>query len=229
MNKAVFLSAILIVTLVGLLSTGLQAVNFTDANPIPEAYAKLTIDSSSTYTTDTFTINFSVETNWSYYTFFYSLDGSEKMPIDNMIIVSKEGISGHEPAMYKTILNGNCTLSSLSEGYHTLTVYQISHYSGDPQYGGKTYSANTQFKINTTSTPHNNPSLTASLTPTTAAINTPTQQQTLKPTLTDNIIDSPTTSYPQNTQIIITTIAIILIAFTGLLSYYILKIYFKKI
>jgi hypothetical protein len=85
MNKAVFLSAILIVTLVGLLSTGLQAVNFTDANPIPEAYAKLTIDSSSTYTTDTFTINFSVETNWSYYTFFYSLDGSEKMPIENMI------------------------------------------------------------------------------------------------------------------------------------------------
>jgi hypothetical protein len=46
----------------------------------------------------------------------------------------------------KTV-TGNCILGNLSQGWHNVTVYEISHLNDDPRNEEIVYSANVQFKI----------------------------------------------------------------------------------
>lgn len=44
-------------------------------------------------------------------------------------------------------VTGNCVLGNLSQGWHNVTVYEISHVNDDPQKEEIIYSASAQFEI----------------------------------------------------------------------------------
>jgi hypothetical protein len=122
----------------------------------PPAKTVMTIETPQniTYNANTITLHFTVETNWAV-PYFYSLDGQEWKPIDNITTVSKELLpdwerwwDGQTPIYRKTLV-GTCVLSNLSEGGHDLTVYQIYIRYPDqtPQDGNLVHSANVQFSV----------------------------------------------------------------------------------
>jgi len=128
---------------------GTQFVNLGRANPIPTSYTEMTIyPQNKTYNVDIITLNFYVETN-TWLNFFYSLDGQKLEPVDNITIVSEELMNpGRNPTIYRTTLKGSCILSNLSQGWHNITVYQISPYpTEDQQNGAIFHSANAKFLI----------------------------------------------------------------------------------
>jgi len=144
----------LIVALLITAGAGTELVNFGMANPIPELYTKLTIESpqNTTYNVNTVTLNFSVESlsffQWRH--FSYSLDGKELKRIANLTVDSEEFIPVN-PGIYSENITGNCVLPDLSEGLHNLTVYLIRDAStADIHYGEIVPLANASFNIDTT-------------------------------------------------------------------------------
>ena len=143
----------LIVALLITAGAGTELVNFGMANPIPELYTKLTIESpqNTTYNVNTVTLNFSVESlnffQWRH--FSYSLDGKELKRIANLTVDSGEFIPVN-PGIYKENITGNGVLPELSEGLHNLTVYLIRDAStADIHYGETVPLANASFIIDT--------------------------------------------------------------------------------
>jgi hypothetical protein len=110
---------------------------------------------NSTYVTNYLTLRFSVETNLGLL-YFYSLDGQERREI-NTTTVSKVPLPEYPPFIDGTLWNrrteqGNVTLPYLSEGYHTLTIYQIYPLSpSHPEDGNVVSSALINFNITSNS------------------------------------------------------------------------------
>jgi hypothetical protein len=112
-----------------LLSTmcGTSIVKPVNANPIPSPYTEIVIESpkNTTYNGSTVFLNIHVDTTYSY-SFFYSVDGQEMKPLENITVISSTNINaGKNPPIYRTVLNGS-TLINISEGKHNITVCQIN-------------------------------------------------------------------------------------------------------
>jgi hypothetical protein len=131
---------------------GTQLVNLAKSNPLPPMYTKITIEKplNTTYNVNTIPLVFAVDTDYSLNSYFYSLDGQERKPVENTVTILQEDINlGKSPPIIRTVLNGSCTLHNLSKGWHNVTVYQISHLiGGDPEYEIP-FSESIQFKIET--------------------------------------------------------------------------------
>jgi hypothetical protein len=163
MKKAVVLMFIMVLSFFA--TDGLQLVNFAKANPLPPMYTEITIDKpvNTTYNVNIVHAIFSVDTDYSLNSYFYSLDGQPRKSVENITIFLQEDINiGKNPRINRTVVNGSFVLSGLSEGWHNLTIYQISHLiGGDPDYqishliGGDPdceipFSESIQFKTDTT-------------------------------------------------------------------------------
>jgi hypothetical protein len=113
---------------------GIQCTKFGTADPYPNFYTKITIESpqNTTYNVNTVTLNFSVESLnlFSYLNFSYSLDGQDLRAIENISTVSQDFIPIN-PGVYGTTLTGSLVFSNLTGGWHNITVYQIK-YSATP-------------------------------------------------------------------------------------------------
>jgi hypothetical protein len=151
MKKAVVLMFIMVLSFFA--TDGLQLVNFAKANPLPPMYTEITIDKpvNTTYNVNIVHAIFSVDTDYSLNSYFYSLDGQPRKSVENITIFLQEDINiGKNPRINRTVVNGSFVLSGLSEGWHKLTIYQISHLiGGDPDYEIP-FSESIQFKTDTT-------------------------------------------------------------------------------
>jgi hypothetical protein len=151
MKKAVVLMFIMVLSFFA--TDGLQLVNFAKANPLPPMYTEITIDKpvNTTYNVNIVHAIFSVDTDYSLNSYFYSLDGQPRKSVENITIFLQEDINiGKNPRINRTVVNGSFVLSGLSEGWHNLTIYQISHLiGGDPDYEIP-FSESIQFKTDTT-------------------------------------------------------------------------------
>jgi hypothetical protein len=106
--------------------------------------------SKATYKSNSLTVNFTAETNWLDYVFYYSLDHSKLISIENVTIISAERIpDAYNPLMNRTVLKGSCLLSDMSSGWHNITVYQIGHFRGNSPYASNMNSASSQFFVDT--------------------------------------------------------------------------------
>jgi hypothetical protein len=154
---------------------GVTVIKEATANFVPPpANTVMTIETPQniTYNVNTVVLNFTVETNLGLL-YFYSLDGQERKPIDNITTISEEPLpdwsrwwDGKTP-IYRKMLIGTYLLSNLSEGWHNLTVYQIYPLSPEaPQEGNVVHSANVQFSVSDTANILELPSSTPSLAPT---------------------------------------------------------------
>ncbi|MEJ2363953.1 MAG: hypothetical protein P8017_04600 [Deltaproteobacteria bacterium] len=144
-------------SLVLLFSTvvGTQFVEVGIANPLPDINPLITIENpqNATYNVNSVTINFTVESNWSVYPCFYSLDGQNIEPVENMAVFSEELLYTSFPVS-RTVLNGSCVLSHLPDGQHNVTFYLITDHeiSGLPkkyEEGEILLSATNEFFIDT--------------------------------------------------------------------------------
>jgi hypothetical protein len=134
--KRIVLASPLILGLLFSVLVGTQFVGLGKANPLPNINPKITIENpqNATYNVNTVTINFTIESNWDVYPCFYSLDGQKKEPIENMSVISEELLYTSFPVS-RTVLNGSCVLSHLSDGSHNVTFYLITDHeiSGLPK------------------------------------------------------------------------------------------------
>jgi hypothetical protein len=133
------------------LAAGTQFISLGKANPLPEMYMRATIKNpkNTTYNTNTITLNFSAESLnfFPYLNFSYNIDAQEAKPVESITVTGQEFIPIN-PGIYHQWLEGSCVLSNLSEGWHNVTVYQISDYpAGKPQNGEIIRSATTEFMI----------------------------------------------------------------------------------
>jgi hypothetical protein len=135
----------------------MQFINVGKSNPLPNINPLITIENTqnATYSVNTVTLNFTVESNWDVYSCFYSLDGQKMEPIENMSIISEESFQiTSSITVTRTILKGSCLLFDLSEGEHNVTVYLITDHeiSGIPskyEKGDILYSATNEFIVDT--------------------------------------------------------------------------------
>jgi hypothetical protein len=105
-----------------------------------------------TYKSSSLIVNFTAETNWLDYVFYYSLDHSKLILIENLTIISAERIpDAFNPLMNRTVLKGSCLLSDMSNGWHNITVYQIGHFRGNSPYANNLNSASSMFFVDTQS------------------------------------------------------------------------------
>ena len=119
---SVIICAFLLSTLAGTLNV--KPVN---SNPIPTPVTIMTITSpqNTTYNTSTLFLSINVDTIFSY-SFFYSVDGQEMKPLENITVISSNNINaGKNPPIYRTILNASTSVN-IPEGKHNITVSQIN-------------------------------------------------------------------------------------------------------
>ena len=84
---------------------------------------------NETYNISSILVDFTVEMGGTAFDFGYSLDGG---PVERIVNVTKISESGYIP--YVTYyLRGSIFLANLSEGTHSVTVYQGVQYRGIPQ------------------------------------------------------------------------------------------------
>ncbi len=150
--KKLFTASILILTI--FLSTIITMDYRVRADPFPPPTTEIKIENPQniSYSTNTINLIFSAY-SISFFPqlhFYYSLDGEERKPFENVTIVTQESIPIN-PGIYMKNVTGNYILNNLSEGSHNVTVYEISHVNDDPQNEEIVYSANVHFNIETPS------------------------------------------------------------------------------
>jgi len=93
MKKAVVLMFIMVLSFFA--TDGLQLVNFAKANPLPPMYTEITIDKpvNTTYNVNIVHAIFSVDTDYSLNSYFYSLDGQPRKSVENITIFLQEDIN----------------------------------------------------------------------------------------------------------------------------------------
>ncbi len=120
-----------------LLSLGIQTIDMAKANPLPPIDPKIVIENpqNAMYITDTITFNFTAASNWGVYSCYYSLNGGDMQPIDNLTIVSQEDINiGKNPRVDRTTVRGSVVISGLADGWHNMTIYQVYQYESNENY-----------------------------------------------------------------------------------------------
>jgi hypothetical protein len=108
---------------------GTILVKLISANPLPPVYPTITIDSpqNATFTGDSIVLNFTGQSNWDIYSYYYSVDGQSLKPVENVTIISQEEANiGKNPNVNRTTVRGSCVLQNLSEGWHNVTIYNIA-------------------------------------------------------------------------------------------------------
>jgi len=149
-----FSAIALILTLFVSAVAGAQTVNVGRANPLPDIEPVVVIENppKATYNRNTITLNFTVASNWGIYSVFYSLDGQNMTPIEDLTVVSQEDVNiGKSPRVDRVTLRGSCVLPNLSEGWHNVTIYQIYQFETYEKHetGDILSSATTEFMIDT--------------------------------------------------------------------------------
>jgi hypothetical protein len=151
---------VLILTLFSSTAAIALLANEGEADPFPPPTTEITIENpqNRSYNVNTITLNFSAESIsfFSHLHFYYSLDGQERIAIGNVAIVSDEFVPIN-PGIYMKNLTGNCVLGNLSQGWHNVTVYEISHLNDDPQNEEIVYSASAQFMVTIPPEPQSEP------------------------------------------------------------------------
>jgi len=132
-----------------------------EADPFPPPTTEIKIENpqNRSYIGNTITLNFSAYSIsfFSHLHFYYSIDdGQKRIPINNVTIVSDEfhQFLPTNPGIYYKTVTGNCVLGNLSQGWHNVTVYEISHLNDDPRNEEIVYSASAQFEIAVPPEPH---------------------------------------------------------------------------
>ena len=158
-RKALLL--VLILTLFSTISAIALLTNEGEADPFPPPTTEIKIENpqNRSYIGNTITLNFSAYSIsfFSHLHFYYSIDdGQKRIPIGNVTIVSDEfhQFLPTNPGIYMKTVTGNCVLGNLSQGWHNVTVYEISHLNDDPRNEEIVYSASAQFKIAVPPEPH---------------------------------------------------------------------------
>jgi hypothetical protein len=119
-----FISTILISTVAGTI-----LVKLVSANPLPPVASEITISSpqNATFTDDYILLNFTGQSNWNIYSYYYSVDGQSLKPVENITITSQEEANiGKNPSVNRTTVQGSCILQNLSKGWHNVTIYNIA-------------------------------------------------------------------------------------------------------
>ena len=138
------------------------------ANPIPNTYTNLTIETPQniTYSSNTIPVKFKAEgIIWTNeedkvrnFTFSYILDGKEPEIIENITKISDEVVDVNV-FLYAYNFTGNLILSNLTQGKHDIAIHQIINSSYYNPLNDSLAIANTQFMVDI------HPSPTPSLTP----------------------------------------------------------------
>ena len=131
-----------------------------EADPFPPPTTEITIENpqNASYNENLIALNFSAESIsfFSNLHFYYSIDGQERIPIENVTVVSEQFVPIN-PGIYIKNVTGNCVMGNMSEGWHNVTVYEISHINDDPQNEEIIYSASAQFNVVVTPEPQREP------------------------------------------------------------------------
>jgi hypothetical protein len=109
--------------------SGTILVKVASANPLPPVYPTITIDNpqNATFTGDSIVLNFTGQSNWNLYSYYYSVDGQSLKPVENITIVSQEEANiGKNPPVNRTTVQGSCVLPNLSKGWHNVTIYNVA-------------------------------------------------------------------------------------------------------
>jgi hypothetical protein len=149
--------ALLLVLILALFSSTVAIAllaNEGEADPFPPPTTEITIENpqNRSYDRNTITLNFSASSIsfFSHLHFYYSIDaGQKRIPIENVTIVSDAFYQflPTNPGIYMKTVTGNCVLGNLSQGWHNVTVYEISHLNDDPRNEAIVYSASAHFEI----------------------------------------------------------------------------------
>ena len=134
---------------------GAILVKLATANPLPPVDPAITIDipQNATFTGDSIVLNFTGQSNWNIYSYFYSVDGQSLKPVENITIISQKEVNiGGNPPVNRATVQGSCILCNLSEGWHNVTIYNIATEDfvwNFPQYqkGETLYQINYSFRI----------------------------------------------------------------------------------
>jgi hypothetical protein len=121
------MKAILVVVIISILIGG-GLIEIAKADPIPQIDPVITINSpqNTTFNVSAIEINFTAASNWDFYSYYYSLDGQELKPVSNITIITQENYNkAHNFPIYRTTIEGNFSLSNLSNGLHNVTVYDV--------------------------------------------------------------------------------------------------------
>jgi hypothetical protein len=105
-----------------------EANNSSKSQVLPDVYPKITVNilQNSTYNTNTIILNFSASSTWDIYPIYYSLDGLDKVMVDNTSVISQEeGNPGKNPSINRTTVEGSVVLSNLTQGWHNVTLYMV--------------------------------------------------------------------------------------------------------
>jgi hypothetical protein len=127
MNKDTF--KITLALLVAVAFVAAQFNGLASSNPLPDIDPVVTITSQSqqnvTYSVNTIAFNFTAKSNWDIYPIYYSLDGLDKVAVDNVSII-KQGVDGSKNPIFNfTTLGGSLVLSNLTQGWHNVTVCMV--------------------------------------------------------------------------------------------------------
>ncbi len=210
MKKKTFIAATIISALSISLIAGLQVVDVAKANFIP-GYLQVIIDSPTqkSYDTNSVALSITVKCIQDYYAnesdrsirwIGYSLDGNANVSLGSGVFVDGKQAYGSPQAWIFSVYVANTTLTDLTEGQHSLSVYAENKYN--PSIGGWNWdnpyimsaNSNESFTIESitqNSSPSNSltPDTTPPYTPTppktpNASSPSPTQQPTIEPSQT---------------------------------------------
>ena len=119
----------LTITLLFSAVAGTFLVKMSSANPLPPVDATITISSlqNATFTGDSIVLNFTGQSNWDVYSYYYSVDGQSLKPVENIkIVLQEEANIGKSPPVNRTTVQGSCILHKLSMGWHEVTISNIA-------------------------------------------------------------------------------------------------------
>ena len=97
------------------------------ANPLPDISPEIIIKSpqNTTYIGNAVVLNFTASSTWISSSISYSLDDSNKIEVDTTTALQRDANIGKNPAIYRTTVEGTCTLSNISRGWHNITLFMI--------------------------------------------------------------------------------------------------------
>ena len=146
MKKKVVIIELIAVLLCSFVA-GTHFVEEGKTNPIPYPKVEIAIENYQgiTYNVSAFPLIFSVEqTNFdSELSFYYSLNGQELKPIENVTTVKEEGYPKY-PGIPVITLRGSCFLFNLSEGQYSLIIYA---FEGSLKDGGSEVARSDDFNF----------------------------------------------------------------------------------
>jgi hypothetical protein len=97
------------------------------ASPLPDISPEIIIKNpqNTTYVGNTILLNFTASSTWISSSISYSLDGSDKIPVNTTTVLQEDANIGKNPAIYRTTVKGTCALSNVSRGWHNITLFMI--------------------------------------------------------------------------------------------------------